>query len=79
MPVRIEIPPCGRTRFDVVREADGGGHILEAATILAIEAIGAAAETDELVEIAVVVEVGPRVGLATVGGEEIRLDERKPR
>ena len=43
--------------------------------ILAIEAIGAAAETDELVEVAVVVEVGPRVGLATGHRKEVGLDE----
>jgi len=43
--------------------------------ILAIQAIRPAAKADELVEIAVIVEVGPRVGLAAIGGEEVRLNQ----
>jgi hypothetical protein len=45
--------------------------------VLAIEAIGPAAKPDELVELAVVIEIGPRVGLAAVGGEELGLNERE--
>jgi hypothetical protein len=73
MAVRVEITPGGRARLDVVGQADGGGHVLEASMILAIQAIGTAAKTDELVEVAVVVEVGPRV--AAGHREELGLDQ----
>ena len=77
--VAVEVAPRRGARLDVVGQADGRRDILESAVVVAIEAVRAAAEADELVEIAVVVEVGPGVGLAAVGGEEIRLDERKAR
>ena len=75
VPIRIEIPPGGRARLDVVGQADRGGHILEASMILTIQAIGTAAKADELVEVAVVVEVRPRVGLAAGHREELGLDQ----
>jgi hypothetical protein len=44
-----------------------------------IEAIRTAAKADELVEISVVVEIGPGIRLATSHAEELRLDELEPR
>ena len=42
---------------------------------MSIESIRTAAEPDELVEVAVVVEVGPRVRLPAGHAEEFRLNE----
>ena len=77
--VAVEVAPGRGARLDGVGKAGRGGHVLEAALILAIQAIRPAAKADELVEITVVVEVGPGVGLAAVGGEEIGLNEIEER
>jgi hypothetical protein len=77
--VAVEVAPCRDARLDRVRKADGRRHIFESSVVLLVQTVRAAAEADELVEIAVVVEVGPGISLAATGGKEIRLDKRKPR
>ena len=77
--VAVEVAPRGGTRFHVIGEADRGGDVLEPAVILAIKAIGAPAKSDELVEIAVVVEVGPGVRLAAGRAEQLGLDQHEGR
>ena len=47
--------------------------------ILAVETIGPAAEADELVEIAVVVVVGPRVRLTAGHAKQVGLDQLESR
>ena len=75
MAIAVEVAPRRDARLDRVRQADRRRHIFESSVVLPVQTVRATAEADELVEVAVVVEVGPRVGLAAVGGKEIRLDE----
>src|SRR3954447_23375358 len=75
--VGVEIAPRRSARFDVVSNADSFGDVLETAVILAIEPVGAAAESDEFVEVAVVVEVGPGIRLPAGHAEQLRLHERE--
>ena len=77
--IAVEIAPRGGAGFHVVRQADGSRHILEPAVVLAIEAIRTTAEPDELVEIPVVIEVGPRIRLTAGRGKELRLDQLERR
>src|SRR5712691_2167773 len=73
--VAVVVAPRRRARFDAVGEADGRRHVLEAPMVLTIEAIRTAAETDELIDVAVVVEVGPGIGHGAARGKQLRLDE----
>jgi len=73
--VGIEIAPRRGSRLDVVGEADGGGDVDEATVILAVKTVRPAAKADELVQIAVVVVVGPRVRLTAGDAEQLWLDE----
>ena len=70
MAVAVEVAPRRGARLDVSARPTRGRDIVESSAVLPIQAIRAAAEADELVEIAVVVEVGPRVRLTAVGGED---------
>ena len=75
MPSPSKSPHAAARVSTLSARPDRGGDVLEPAVILAIEAIGAAAESDELVEIAVVVEVGPGVRLAAGRAEQLGLDQ----
>jgi hypothetical protein len=79
VPVSVEIAPRRDTRFDRVGQTYGRGHVSEPSTILAIQPIRPAAKTDELIEIAVVVKIRPRVGLTAGDAEQIGLDELEVR
>ena len=79
--VRVEITPRGRARFDVVGKPDLERDIAECALVVAIEAIGPAAKGDEVVEIAVVIGIGPGIGLPAGRGKQIglnALERRRP-
>jgi hypothetical protein len=73
--VPVEVAPRGDARLDVVGDADLCRHIAKASVILLVEAIRPAAKADELVELPVVVEIGPGVRLAARRGEEVLLHE----
>src|SRR4029079_10095677 len=73
--VVVVVAPGGSARLDVVRESDLRGDVRERAVVVHIQPIWPAAKADELIEIAVAVDVRPRVRLSAGSGEELRLDE----
>ena len=73
--VGVEVAPRRGARLDVVGEADFGRDIAKRAFVVAIEAVRPAAERDEVIEVAVVVGIGPRVGLAAGRGKQLGLDQ----
>ena len=75
--VAVEVAPRRDTRLDVVGDADGSCDVAEMSVVLTIETIRPTAEADELVELAVIVEIGPRVRLAARRAEQIGLHELK--
>ena len=75
--IGIEIAPGRSAGFNHVGQTHRCGDVFEPSMVLAIETVGTAAETDELVEISVVVEVGPGVRLTAGHAEQFRLNERE--
>ena len=61
MTVGVVITPGNGARFVVVGEAHVRSDVHKAAAIVSIEAVGTAAEADEIVEVAVVIGVGPGI------------------
>ena len=60
--VGVEVAPRGSAGFWVSASGDLGGDVAERAVVVAVEPVGAAAEGNEVIEIAVTVGVGQRVG-----------------
>ena len=75
--VGIEIAPGRRAGLLVVGKPYICGDFTESAVIVAIEAVGPAAERDEVVKIAIAVGIGPGAGLASRSGKHVGLDQFK--
>ena len=74
--VAVEIAPGRRARVVEIGDTHLGANLDERAVVIAIQLVRHAfAEADEEIEIAVVVVVGPAIGLASRGREEIRLHQ----
>ena len=71
IPVVVVVAPRRDARLVEVGEADLGRDVDEGAVVVAIEAVHLAAESDEQVEVAVAVEVGPGIRLAALEREEL--------
>ena len=63
------------TNLRFVDQPDLRSDIAEGAVVVAIEAVGPAAERDEVIEVAVVVDIGPGIRLSADGAEQFRLDQ----
>ena len=76
MTVSVEVAPRRSPGVGQVGQAQLGGHLPERAAVVPIEPIREAGlVSDEQVEVAIVVEVGPAIRLSTGAGEQIWLNQ----